>query len=189
MADWSRLVPLFLLFVFLGILGFVGFVVYSIVMDVKTQTEDKMKVKNVNLTREGVKIGVEDVNAEAEADKSQRWVYLFTLQYYLLPLLFAFRPILRGIFFVTVSLLWYILADRPAPDSIQHPRRRVEPCHLHPDTQAAKAPPREHGRDTEISGGIWTIHAACLLCDDDDDDGKHGGMELCRTTYVQNDLR
>ena len=88
MADWSRLLPLILLFVFLGVLAFIGFVVYSIVMDVQSQTKDKMKDKNVNLSREGVKIAVEEVNAETEADKSQRCVFFLYLRRIFWPLSF-----------------------------------------------------------------------------------------------------
>lgn len=72
----SRILPLIILFVVLAILAVVGFVVYSIVQDISDKTRDKMEKKNVMFTRDGMKVGVKEVNEEDYVDRSQRFVSL-----------------------------------------------------------------------------------------------------------------
>ncbi len=72
----SRILPLIILVVVVGILAVVGFVVYSIVQDISNKTRDKMEKKNVMFTRDGMKVGVKEVNEEDYVDRSQRSVYL-----------------------------------------------------------------------------------------------------------------
>ncbi|BCS22636.1 uncharacterized protein APUU_30861S [Aspergillus puulaauensis] len=67
----SRILPLIILFVVLAILAVVGFVVYSIVQDISDKTRDKMEKKNVMFTRDGMKVGVKEVNEEDYVDRSQ----------------------------------------------------------------------------------------------------------------------
>ncbi|PGH21553.1 hypothetical protein AJ80_03113 [Polytolypa hystricis UAMH7299] len=71
MAPISRLLPLIFLFIFVSILAFVGFIVYKIAMDVKNQTKDKMEKKNLTLSRDGMTVGVKEMNEEQYVDRSQ----------------------------------------------------------------------------------------------------------------------
>lgn len=48
--------------------------VYSIVQDVKSQTQKKMEKKNVMFSRDGMKVGVKEINDEEYKDRSQRYV-------------------------------------------------------------------------------------------------------------------
>lgn len=73
----SRILPLIVLVVVVGILAVVGFVAYSIVQDISDKTRDKMEKKNVMFTRDGMKVGVQEVNEEDYVDRSQRFVSLF----------------------------------------------------------------------------------------------------------------
>ncbi|KAK2763812.1 hypothetical protein FQN54_009430 [Arachnomyces sp. PD_36] len=71
MSRFSNILPLILLFIGVGIAAFIGYVVYSIVMDVKSQTKKKMEKKNVMFSRDGMKVGVKELNDEEYKDRSQ----------------------------------------------------------------------------------------------------------------------
>ena len=74
MERLNRFIPLFLLFVFIAILAFIGFLVYSIVMNITTQTRAKMEKKHVKVYRGGLTVGVIEVTDEEYKDKNQRYV-------------------------------------------------------------------------------------------------------------------
>jgi hypothetical protein len=74
MGFLSKIFPLLVLFLVLAILGGVGFVVYTIIMDIKGHTTRKMEKRHVSFSREGMKVGVKEVNAEDYADRTQRYV-------------------------------------------------------------------------------------------------------------------
>ena len=76
MGRFANILPLILLFVGVGVLAFIGFVVYSIVQDVKSQTKKKMEKKNVMFSRDGMKVGIKEINDEEYKDRSQRYVAL-----------------------------------------------------------------------------------------------------------------
>ncbi|KAK2739019.1 hypothetical protein FQN57_006701 [Myotisia sp. PD_48] len=71
MAAWSRLLPLILIFIFVAILIAVGMIVYAVMMDVKSKTKQKMQKKQIALSRDGVKVGVKDLQAEEYQDRTQ----------------------------------------------------------------------------------------------------------------------
>ncbi|PYH80037.1 hypothetical protein BO82DRAFT_119971 [Aspergillus uvarum CBS 121591] len=67
----TRLTPLFILLGVLLVLAGIGYVAYSIVQDVSRHTRSKMEGKNVLFTREGMKVGVREVQEEEYVDRSQ----------------------------------------------------------------------------------------------------------------------
>lgn len=74
MGHVANVLPLIFLFIGVGIVAFVGYVVYSIVQDIKSQTQKKMEKKNVMFSRDGMKVGVKQINDEEYKDKNQRYV-------------------------------------------------------------------------------------------------------------------
>lgn len=68
------LVPLVILFVVIVILAVVGFVVYSIVQDITKNTREKMEERNVMFTKDGMKVGVKEIDDEQYRDRSQKLV-------------------------------------------------------------------------------------------------------------------
>lgn len=66
------LVPLIILVVVVGIVAFVGYVAYSIAQDVSKTTREKMEKKHMVFSRDGMKIGVKEIDAERENDRTQR---------------------------------------------------------------------------------------------------------------------
>lgn len=58
-----------------GVASFVGYVAYSIYLDIKKTTEAKMKKNNVTWTKDGMKVGVKEVSAEKQIDKTQKYVF------------------------------------------------------------------------------------------------------------------
>lgn len=83
----SRILPLIILVVVVGILAVVGFIAYSIVQDISDKTRDKMEKKNVMFTRDGMKVGVKEVNEEDYVDRSQRLVSFYSV--------LLFRPLAK----------------------------------------------------------------------------------------------
>lgn len=77
MGSLSNILPLIFLFIGVAIAAAIGYVVYSIVQDVKSQTQKKMEKKNVMFSRDGMKVGVKEVNDEEYKDRSQRYVASF----------------------------------------------------------------------------------------------------------------
>ncbi|OOF89892.1 hypothetical protein ASPCADRAFT_21503, partial [Aspergillus carbonarius ITEM 5010] len=67
----TRLTPLFILFAILLVLGIIGYVIYSIVQDVTRTTRTKMEEKNVVFSRDGMKVGVKELEEEEYKDRSQ----------------------------------------------------------------------------------------------------------------------
>jgi hypothetical protein len=74
MSRLSNILPLIFLFIGVGFAALVGYIVYSIVMDVKSQTQKKMEKKNVMFSRDGMKVGVKEIDDEEYKDRSQRYV-------------------------------------------------------------------------------------------------------------------
>ncbi|PWY87862.1 hypothetical protein BO94DRAFT_465451 [Aspergillus sclerotioniger CBS 115572] len=67
----TRLTPLFILLAILLILSIIGYITYSIVRDVTRNTRTKMEAKNVVFSRDGMKVGVKDLEDEEYRDRSQ----------------------------------------------------------------------------------------------------------------------
>jgi hypothetical protein len=70
----SNLIPVIILFVLVGLLAFVGFVAYSIVQDISDKTKAKMEKRNIMFSKDGMKVGVKEINDEEYKDRSQRCV-------------------------------------------------------------------------------------------------------------------
>ncbi|KAL4810399.1 hypothetical protein BDV18DRAFT_130916 [Aspergillus unguis] len=67
----SRILPLIILFVVVVVLAAIGFIVYNIVQDISDKTRNKMEKRNVMFTKDGMKVGVRQVNEEEYVDRSQ----------------------------------------------------------------------------------------------------------------------
>lgn len=70
----NNLLPVVILFVIVGLLAFVGFVAYTIVQDISNKTKAKMEKKHVIFSKDGMKVGVKEINDEEYKDRSQRCV-------------------------------------------------------------------------------------------------------------------
>lgn len=77
--ESNRLIPLLILFVVVAILAVVGFVAWNIMMAVTAQTKKEMEKKNVSMSRDGMTVGVRELNDEEYKDISQGYAYLFSL--------------------------------------------------------------------------------------------------------------
>lgn len=73
MAKLGAILPLIITFVFVGIVAAVAFVAYSIAHDVGHKTRQKLEKKHVSFSRDGMKVGVKEVTAEEQEDKTQRY--------------------------------------------------------------------------------------------------------------------
>ncbi|KAI9874171.1 MAG: hypothetical protein M1830_010105 [Pleopsidium flavum] len=71
MAPLSKLLPFILLLVLLGIATFLAYAIYTIVSDVASKTQKKMEEKNVSFSKEGMKVGVREVQNENYVDQTQ----------------------------------------------------------------------------------------------------------------------
>ncbi|KKK24738.1 hypothetical protein ARAM_006937 [Aspergillus rambellii] len=60
----NRLVPLIILLVAVLVLITIGYVVYSIVQEVGGKTRTKMEKKNLMFTKDGMKVGVKELDDE-----------------------------------------------------------------------------------------------------------------------------
>jgi len=72
----SNVISLIVLFVLVGIALAIGLMAYTIANEVAGNAQKKMEQKNITFTREGMKVGVKDVSAEKEGDKTQRYINL-----------------------------------------------------------------------------------------------------------------
>lgn len=73
-STLSKVFPLLLVFVILAVLAFVGFQVYSTANSITGTTRKRLEKKNVTFTRDGMQVGVKEVNNEKEVDRTQGWV-------------------------------------------------------------------------------------------------------------------
>ncbi|KAF7592809.1 hypothetical protein BBP40_012492 [Aspergillus hancockii] len=67
----GSLVPLIILLVVVSVLAVIGYITWSIVQEVTRNTRSKMEKKNVVWTRDGMKVGVKELNDEDYKDRSQ----------------------------------------------------------------------------------------------------------------------
>ncbi|KAL4928438.1 uncharacterized protein BDV17DRAFT_96631 [Aspergillus undulatus] len=67
----SRILPLIILLVVIAVLVVIGLIAYSIIQEVSNTARGKMEKKNVMFTKDGVKVGVREVNEEEYVDRSQ----------------------------------------------------------------------------------------------------------------------
>ncbi|KAL4892104.1 hypothetical protein BDV59DRAFT_202995 [Aspergillus ambiguus] len=66
-----RLIPLAVLLVVVVVLAAIGYVSWSIAQEVTRKTRSKMEKKNVVWTKDGMKVGVKELDDEEYKDRSQ----------------------------------------------------------------------------------------------------------------------
>lgn len=76
MSAISKLFPLLVLVVLLGFFAFVGYAIYNIANDVAGKTAKKMEKKHLNITKDGLVVGIKERREEAYVDRTQRWALL-----------------------------------------------------------------------------------------------------------------
>jgi len=67
----SKLIPLFILFIFLGGFAFVAYHIFLAVTQIGNAANDKMQSKNVVFTKDGLKVGVKEIKNENYVDRTQ----------------------------------------------------------------------------------------------------------------------
>lgn len=70
----GKILPFALLVVGFTVLAIIAYVVYSIVQDIADKTSKEMQRHNVNLGKDGVRIGVQEIKNERYVDRTQRYV-------------------------------------------------------------------------------------------------------------------
>lgn len=83
----ARILPLIILLVVVAIIAVVGYIAYSIAQDVSKTTREKMEKKHLVFSKDGMKIGVKEVDFEKEHDRTQRCVYLTARTSYFIGLI------------------------------------------------------------------------------------------------------
>ena len=68
------LLPLILLITVLGFFGFVGYIAYSIAQDIANKAAKKMEEKNISFSKDGMKVGIKEMDGREEDSKVQRYV-------------------------------------------------------------------------------------------------------------------
>ncbi|CCE29904.1 hypothetical protein E4U35_006990 [Claviceps purpurea] len=70
----GKLVPLLIAIVFVSAIGWVLYQVYDSATKIRDTASERMGKKNVLFTKDGVRVGVKDVQNEKYVDKTQSWV-------------------------------------------------------------------------------------------------------------------
>jgi len=70
----SKLLPLIILFVFLVAVGIFAYQLYLSVQKISAAASDKIHSKNVVFTKDGMKVGVKEVNTESYVDTTQSFL-------------------------------------------------------------------------------------------------------------------
>ncbi|KAG6103963.1 hypothetical protein E4U14_006023 [Claviceps sp. LM454 group G7] len=76
-ARWQKaekLIPLLIVIVFVSAIGWVLYQVYDSATKIRDTASERMGKKNVLFTKDGVRVGVKDVQNEKYVDKTQSWV-------------------------------------------------------------------------------------------------------------------
>lgn len=68
------LLPLILLILFLAVFAFIGYIAYSIAEDVAAKAAQKMEDKNIRFSKDGMRVGVKQMDGQKEDDAMQRYV-------------------------------------------------------------------------------------------------------------------
>jgi len=71
MAKTNSVLPLIILFIVVGVAAGVGYIVFSIVQDISNKTKEKMEKKNLTFTKDGLKVGIQEIKDEDYKAKSQ----------------------------------------------------------------------------------------------------------------------
>ncbi|KAF2858877.1 hypothetical protein K470DRAFT_259379 [Piedraia hortae CBS 480.64] len=71
----SSILPLVILLLIVAIAATVGYQIYLWSVKVSAEGKNKLQKKNVNLHRDGMKIGVKQLSEEEYEGRTQRYVY------------------------------------------------------------------------------------------------------------------
>ncbi|KAG5916512.1 hypothetical protein E4U61_003539 [Claviceps capensis] len=72
--EKEKLIPLLIAIVFVSAIGWVLYQVYDSATKIRDKASERMGKKNVLFTKDGVRVGVKDVQNEKYVDKTQSWV-------------------------------------------------------------------------------------------------------------------
>ncbi|KAI9743343.1 MAG: hypothetical protein M1818_003189 [Claussenomyces sp. TS43310] len=67
----SKLLPLVLLLIVLSVAAYIGYHLYLSFQKISSAATEKLQSKNVVFTKDGIKVGVKDVNNESYVDATQ----------------------------------------------------------------------------------------------------------------------
>lgn len=70
----SQILPLVITLAFLAGLGWVGYQIFLSLGKIKTQAKEQMGKKDVVFTKDGLRVGVKQVQNEDYVDRTQSWV-------------------------------------------------------------------------------------------------------------------
>jgi hypothetical protein len=70
----NSIVPVIILFLVVLLFAAIGFVVYTIVQDISNKTKAKMQKKNIQFSKDGMKVSMKEVRDEDYKDQTQRFV-------------------------------------------------------------------------------------------------------------------
>ncbi|KAI9712395.1 MAG: hypothetical protein M1820_001608 [Bogoriella megaspora] len=71
MGALGNLLPLIILFTIVGVAGFVGYHIYLVANDIGDKSRQRMEKKNINFSKDGMKVGVKELKNEEYADRTQ----------------------------------------------------------------------------------------------------------------------
>ncbi|KAG5937771.1 hypothetical protein E4U59_004193 [Claviceps monticola] len=72
--EKEKIIPLLIAIVFVSAIGWVLYQVYDSATKIRDTASERMGKKNVLFTKDGVRVGVKDVQNEKYVDKTQSWV-------------------------------------------------------------------------------------------------------------------
>ncbi|KAG5950120.1 hypothetical protein E4U53_005466 [Claviceps sorghi] len=70
----GKLVPLLIAIILISAIGWVLYQVYHSATKIRDTASERMGKKNVVFTKDGMRVGVKDVQNESYVDKTQSWV-------------------------------------------------------------------------------------------------------------------
>lgn len=74
----NSIVPVVILLLVVFLFAVVGFVVYTVIQDISDKTKAKMEKKNIQFSKDGMKVSMKEVRDEDYKDQTQRFVILFS---------------------------------------------------------------------------------------------------------------
>jgi hypothetical protein len=75
----NSIVPVVILLLVVFLFAVIGFVVYTIVQDISDKTKAKMQKKNIQFSKDGMKVSMKEVRDEDYKDQTQRFVFLSSI--------------------------------------------------------------------------------------------------------------
>lgn len=75
----NSIFPVIVLLLVVCLFAVIGFVVYTIIQDISDKTKAKMEKKNIQFSKDGMKVSVKEVRDEDYKDQTQRYVSFWLL--------------------------------------------------------------------------------------------------------------